>query len=88
MEKATLNYRQSVIKAEAREHEGGYTLGAFNRREHDLIRSSMTNPNMNETETGHLIYRKGFGVRKIQERDCLLCIDLGLNDGKWRENKI
>jgi hypothetical protein len=77
-------YRQAVIGAEAQEHEGGYTLGAFNRREHDLIRSSMTNSNLSEVETGHLMYRKGFGVRKIGERDCLLCIDLDLNGGDWR----
>ena len=80
-------YRQAVIKAEAGDHEGGYTLGAFNRSEHEAVQATMNNSSIDYHQSGHLEYRRGRGMRKCEERDCLLCLDLGLNDGKWRENK-
>ena len=74
------NYREAVIEAESREHEAGVTLGALNRTDHICAEG---NRSLLHVESGHLEYVLGKGVRKIEERDCSLCIDRGYNDGKW-----
>lgn len=82
-EPAADEYRQAVIEAEAREHEAGYTLGAFNEHEHTFITLNASNPAMLSLESNHLEFVQGKGVRKTQERDCLRCHDTGLNDGQF-----
>lgn len=51
---------------------------------HELVTAN-TGAGIVNFEAGHLRYQRGRGVVKIEEADCDLCVEQGLNDGQWHE---
>lgn len=61
----------------------GVSQEAIYRWAHDAIRGPYDEAIVTHEAGGHLIYKRGKGVRKASADDCYLCTEDGLDDMNW-----
>lgn len=65
-----------------------YTQESLNEFYHAAVLANASgDPAIISHSSGHLLYEKRQGIRRIEITDCHFCVEQGLNDDNWHNPK-